>query len=471
MARKRNGQLIHTGQNWSARLERGGKLIPLHTNDRDLAKVRLAELIATGGAAAPRRGVETFRESCERIVAIADRNGMVTAGERLSRLRRHAWPTLGALPVTEIRSGQISSVLETAARAGGLSRQSVIHLRNDIAKVFAELVRDGILEFNPGKSERVRTPVVARDRRKRAVLDDAEFLQFEAAPTTATPWGPAKLPGQLRTMAWCSRGFGGMRASDLHAWTWEDIDLEGWQWADVPRPKTEHLADSDGEAAPRERLNFPDQVAAVLEAWWVARGRPTVGAVFPLPQDRSGRRKVPSYARALRAALLAAGVTRLELHESTRTSKPVDFHSFRRAFVTAMAASGANAQTSMRASGHRSMATHQRYNLPEAIDIPASAVPTAEECPNFAAALENWQDSGDCTSGVVHSKSSPGVLEEFQAMGFTALIPSRPHGDLNPDLRRERPESTPRTELEPCQDKTKMSWCGALLALFGDGPE
>jgi integrase len=281
---------------------------------------------------------------------------MVTADERMSRLERMAIPSLGELPVVLVTSSQITAILAAAAKSG-LSAQTVRHLQVDMVVIFRELIRDGVLEVNPASAQRVRIPKMVRDKRKRALLTDEEFLKFVACK---------RVRYQLRVMAVASRAFGGLRTSDLHAWVWEDFDLKGWVSAMAPRPKTEH---HDEDERPRERLELPELVRDWLKPWWVGQGRPRTGLVFPEQKH--------SYARELRRALLVAGIERHELHHDTPTTKCVDFHSFRRAFVTAVAAAGLNAQTAMRLSGHRSITTHQRYNLPDVIPIPSAAVPGA----------------------------------------------------------------------------------------------
>lgn len=384
--RKRTGTLVPTGRGFSARIA-NGKLVPLHTADKELATLRLQALVAGGENPLP--GAENFQEACQRVCTILKRDGMRTADERLSRLKRYAWPTIGHLPVTCIKSGQISSILE-AARDADLALDTVRHLRVDLSKVFAELVRDEILEHNPARSEKVRFPKIKRDLRKRVLLTDEEFLQFFQFHLTATKPAKGSRPArqiitrrQLAVMALVSRCFGGLRPSDMHAWTWEDIDTADWVWADAPRPKTEHHADDDGEEAPRERLALPQLVADTLRGWWESAGKPTEGLVFPSQKG--------TYADDLRQALLEAGIDRAELHESTDKTRRTDFYSFRRAFVTAVARSGMNAQTAMRVSGHKSMTTHQRYNVPDMIHIPAGAIPTpADPEDDFETALNQF---------------------------------------------------------------------------------
>ena len=95
--------------------------------------------------------------------------------------------------------------------------------------------------------------------------------------------------------------------------------------------------------------------------------------------------------------------------------KPLDFHSFRRAFNTALAVAGVNVQTAMRLAGHRNTATHMRYvQLSETLEAPAGALPLLEQkAPALPIALLPANDSS----------------------GFSA----RPGGfDLRKELRRKR---------------------------------
>ncbi len=65
------------------------------------------------------------------------------------------------------------------------------------------------------------------------------------------------------------------------------------------------------------------------------------------------------------------------LYFETPVSLPVDFHSFRRAFNTALADAGVNVQKAMKLAGHSNAATHMRYVMAssEMKTIPDAALP------------------------------------------------------------------------------------------------
>jgi len=66
--------------------------------------------------------------------------------------------------------------------------------------------------------------------------------------------------------------------------------------------------------------------------------------------------------------------------------RPLDFHSFRRAYANALGASGVNVQTAMRLSGHRNASTHMRYvRLAETLETPAAALPVLRGVPTLPA--------------------------------------------------------------------------------------
>lgn len=394
-ARKRakagGGQLLWSGKSWSARYwavvdgERVRRCVSLGTDNRAVAAAKLARLAQGEADASDAAEPETFEQAARRLVP----ESIKTWRDRMKRLETDAFPVMGGIQVSAVRPAHIRAALD-AAVARGLSRTTCSHLLVDISTVLGELWRDEAIAENPAK--RVRVPKTAKvDARPRVVLTDEELARFLACPDVSP---------ELHLVALVSRTLGGMRTSDLHAWSWQQVDTLHWQWADVPRPKTGGV----------DRLALPGMLAAPLQSWWHAHGSPSTGPVFPARQGkRAGQAKRPnnSYAGALRDALWLAGVVRplpgyeeaLAAEQRATTpderaalaakrrglcliqagsaeERPVDFHSFRRAYATGLARAGANVQQAMRLAGHRTAETHQRYvRLTEALATPDAALP------------------------------------------------------------------------------------------------
>lgn len=421
-----DGQLIWVGKSWSARYwstvdgVKVRRCVTLETDNRTVARAKLARLVAGDADAADVQRAETFEEAARRIVKAHGEQGLKTWVERMSRLERFAFPELGSLAVTAVRPAHVRGVLETAAQLGR-SRTTVSHLKDDISTVLGELWRDEVVSENVAL--RVLVPKsAATDDRKRVILTDAEFERFMAYPDVSP---------ELHIMALVSRAFGGMRTSDLHAWSWEHIDLTTWLDAHVPRPKTNT----------RDRLALPAMLVAPLQTWWDGAGRPTKGPVFPMRHGKGAgeRRGKSSHAKRLRKALWLAGVRRgetpaqCELQTDTAQSRRVDFHSLRRAFNTALADAGVNVQTAMRLAGHRNASTHMRYVLlAERLETPDAALPRLTKA-----------------NGLPKGKP-PTLLSHENYL--------RPQRDLNPCYRRERPE-------DPSPDAVS---CGAVCSLSAD---
>jgi hypothetical protein len=188
---------------------------------------------------------------------------------------------------------------------------------------------------------------------------------------------------------------------DLHAWDWTMIDLVHFAQCTVARSKTKTP----------QVLEVPEVLRPFLRAWWARAGCPTSGPVFPVRKGRTaGGFKAPqnSYAGRLRRDLFQAGVYRMPpvevtatkpgtrtdlgrhatgtklapnpsdpLYYETATTLPVDFHSFRRAFNTALAGANVNVQRAMHLAGHSDAKTHMKYVMrsPEMRAIPAEALP------------------------------------------------------------------------------------------------
>jgi integrase len=125
------------------------------------------------------------------------------------------------------------------------------------------------------------------------------------------------------------------------------------------------------------RKPVPEQTRAFVAKWWENHDKPTSGPVFPSRRGkRAGELKQGSnsYAYRLRRELWKAGLRRHELHHETDTTLPVDFHSTRRAFGTAMRRSGASDRQIIDAGGWSDARLIERYNRTDAVQVlPESA--------------------------------------------------------------------------------------------------
>lgn len=322
------------------------------------------------------RAAETFDQAAARICADLENRGQSTIDVRRSRLRRWASPVLGALPVTAIKAIHVREALERCA-ADGKAKGTVNLFRRDLGVIFGSLYRDELIPESPTK--KVTLPYgLPEDTRPRQILTDDEVNLFVTCE--GIPW-------RFRLMALVSRCLGGMRASDLRAWQWEHIDLRNWKTARVKRPKTRTL----------QIVALPEVLIAPLREWHTAHGSPTLGPVFELGTG--------SFARDLRVYLRRAfgidhkvsGLTggfrwvqtrqptdrEREVLENCEISKRVDFHSFRRAYVTALGDCAVNPQLAMRLSGHKDIGTHLDYvSQLRAVEAPAAAIPQIRLVPN-----------------------------------------------------------------------------------------
>jgi integrase len=399
MARARTGTLELRKGIWHAVLtvDRDGRAVRdrynLDTTDRPTAERRKVKLLADLAAGRTVDEASVRAGAPDTVKAYAD-----SIGERLSEgdranLRLHVLPGLGSMFLSDVQPAHVKAVRDKVI-AAKVRRGTAGKVLGAARRLFAGAVEDELLEQNPASDVRLPKQRGA-DReivKPRAILTDPEIVRFLMCEDADL---------EVRTLAAVSRMEGGMRTSDLHAWTWSMLDLDAFASCTIPRTKT----------AEPTVLEVPEMLRPVLRGWWERAGRPVAGPVFPVRKgDRAGERKARanSYAERLRRELFRAGVVRLSpvevplrrqgqrsdlgkqpgstmpapnprdpLYFETDTSLPVDFHSFRRAFNTALAVAGVNVQKAMKLAGHSDAATHMRYVMaaPEMRQIPDAALP------------------------------------------------------------------------------------------------
>lgn len=427
--RPRKPKLVRNkGGKLSARLtlEVEGELVrrqvPLGTSDPQVAAKRLERIVKGEKPELFEAQKACFAEHADKFIG---ESIIRTIAERASRLRRYAYPILGEKAPGDITVDDVYGVLYLASEQLGAWSNTVRNLRNDISAVLGELARRQVIPQNVALLVDFKKKPVERVKLKPIVLTDAEFTAFITYGMTLIsrdincPAGEGCLP-ELYMLALCARCLGGMRTSDVHAWRWEHIDTRHWEKAVVPRPKTmggrEAMGAGDettdeGEIIEDTALGETESGHILepytlpegyfvehLRAWWGEHGMPQTGPVFPVRSGaRVGQHKRPrtSYAEALRDALWEARVVRPKqgyaqaapedqralcaLQTGIKGKRgPVDFHSFRRAWVSATTSkeAGLSFAESMRLADHSDPGTHAKYRRDENRRvIPAAVLP------------------------------------------------------------------------------------------------
>jgi len=369
----------------------------LHTENKAVAKRKLERLIASSNptqedTARP----ETFQEAAGRVVDQQKKEGMATWKDREQRLTAYVFPSMGSVSVDKVKAQHVRTVLENA-RELGKSRQTLVHIKNDVSTVLGELWRSELLPENV--CARVEVPKVAGIRKERAVLTDEELIRYLGWQHPDERFSGSVLERQ--TMACVSRMFGGLRTGDLHALDWSALHTESgaFEWGFAARQKTKRP----------QRLAIPGMLRPILRDWWERHGRPTEGPVFPLRRgDHAGaKRGKTSHAFSFRRDLRRAfgidapvpvvkvrkngrPLTRYEWTESRPLNarerllleggeyvEPVDFHSWRRAYAQALADANVNEQQAQALAGHSTGEAHRRYlqNSDKMRTMPEAALP------------------------------------------------------------------------------------------------
>jgi len=407
--RPRRGSLEFRKGSWQARLtvtvdgESVRRWFNLGTESQAAARRKLTRLVrdqsaapnvATVGAEAVRE--ETYQELAGRVLKLREQDGLRDLTNERGRESQWILPAIGTRSAASIGPEDINAIFD-AMREAGRARETIVHVKNILNGRFKLAWREGAIRENP--VARAVIPKARVDRRERAVLTDDELARYLGWTHPDERQRMAVLERQ--TMACISRMFGGLRTGDLHALRWEALDATGdFEFGWAPRKKT----------ARPQKLVIPEMLRPILRDWWERHGRLREGLVFPVRRGDSvgeARRGV-SHAEAFRRDLRRAfGLDKpervfqarrngrpnpmqrwtavrpltpreQELFEETVHTRPVDFHSWRRAYVQALADAEVNAQQAAALAGHASLAAHGRYlaNTAHARELPAAALPS-----------------------------------------------------------------------------------------------
>jgi integrase len=415
VSRARTGTLVPPGRDgiWKARVTADDGSRPLYslgTTDEGAAKRKLARLVA--GELPDEISDDTVRDYAIAWNERRKTQGVGMAKKELRNLEMHVFEAIGRMPIVDVKPMHVRGILD-AALAKGLRRHSLSHIRGVMHRLFRSAVEDDMIENNPVAP--ARTPKTREVRRERTILTDEEFTTFVSC---------AGVSLELRMLALVARCEGGMRTGDLNQWDWSMIDRVHFAECFIPRSKTRTP----------QRLAIPEALTPFLRAWWERGGVRESGPVFPATHGkRAGKVRSAnglSFSKRLRKALIVAGVFRLPpktvtrnvrtgrgentrpivdvvpdardpLYNETSSTRPVDFHSFRRAFNTALAEVGVNVQHAMHLASHSDPKVHARYVMSTAAmrEIPSAALP------RLPSIVTTRDDSNIQSVGLIHQAS------------------------------------------------------------------
>ena len=353
--------------------------------------------------------------------------GVVMAADERRNLEHLVLPEIGHLLLGDVRPSHVRAVLTGVStktyRQGKTNvvekryrAETITKVRGVMHRLFRSAEEEDQIERNPLTA--VRCPRTREIKKERSILTDDEFERFI---------GCAEVDLELRMLSLVARCEGGMRTGDLHHWDWTMIDRDGFEQCTIPRSKTRTP----------QPLEIPGVLRPFVRAWWQSAGGPEAGPVFPVrrggprgaaeaPEQRlrqapaagsvSGgrgphapdRRARDPTGHAHRSRTVRRGdATRFD----TATTLPVDFHSFRRAFNTALAESGVNLQRAMHVAGHADAKTHMRYVMRGSgmRSIPAEALPQiAASAGSIVTDCDDWT-AGKMKSSMISAR--PAGLE------------------------------------------------------------
>ena len=307
---------------------------------------------------------ETVAEYAAAWLELRKAAGVVMAADEKQWLETYVLPEIGALPLDAVRPIHVRGLLAKAVTAGR-QRETVRKIRGVLARVFDAAWKAELVPENPVL--RVVVPSEApQDDRARTILTDEQVTAFLYGRASGRDGKAPRKDGEtrlleLKVMAVCSRVLGGMRTAELNRWDWTMFpDRVNFAEVSIQRAKAKR-----GRTGKVQTFVVPDMMRPILRSWHEQHGSPEAGPVFPVTKgQRKGETRAArgtSCAARLRRELLRIGIRDHEVHHDTPTSKRVDWHSFRRAFATALAEGNVNEQRARMLASHGDANVHARY--------------------------------------------------------------------------------------------------------------
>lgn len=306
------------------------------------------------------------------------------------RLKNHAYPWIGAIPVAELGVGEIRPLLDRLVKAGHVEQAH--RLREQLSRVFRHAVANEKASRDPAHDLRDSLP--ARVYRRYATMTD-----------------PAKVAELLRAIG----GYGGtfpvrcalqlapllfVRPGELRGAEWREFDLEhraGPRWTIPPARRKLKKAAKEHPDAPPHIVALSKQAVAILQELQPLTGR----GRYLFPGVRSPQR--PMSENTINAALRRLGYDK----------EAMTGHGFRHMASTLLNELGHNRDAIERQLSHKEPGVAGVYNLSELL-------------PERQLMMQAWADYLDSLVRQSCAQSPP-LLPEAQLAGKAVPQGSKEH--------------------------------------------
>ena len=372
-----------------------------HFSEHPEELLRAAEL----GATEPEAEGETLDAYSERWLAERELRGLASIANDRGRYAKWIKPELGSMPLARIARRNVEewvAWLDAKVRAGALSWKTAQNVWGLLGKLFDDATNGKALELR-ALTEDPSTDVRGPDRgnhKAKCYLHPSEFLALVTC---------AQIPLDARR-AVVLAAYTGLRAAELRALTWGDIDV-------ASGALTVHHAETCGgkEGATKtdraRRFAVEPTLLPMLRTMHAETGG--AGRVVELSDHH--------LARDLRDLLRTAGCKRAELYDDSETRCPLTWHDLRATAGTWWAIRGDSGPVIQDRLGHTDYSMTQRYVRQAAVlrqgfgevfpELPKCLIARAEDGVSCTSLVHKVPNSSKQRSHLGDSNPRPTVYE------------------------------------------------------------
>ncbi len=234
-----------------------------------------------------------FRTWTKRRLELQKNGKLSTAKDEVSRLRIHAMPVIGKVPLREVRPLHVRELMDQL-RVGTRAPRTQLHVYRTLSAMFTRAKRDELIDENPCNLERNELP--KKVDAKAGWRTNAVFTRAEVVSLITDD----RIP-EDRRLVYAIIFLTGARIGEVIALRWSDIDSRepldritySRAWNTKQRKETSTKTKTSKEVPVHPTLR------GLLDTWWRTGWRdrygraPEVGdLVVPQPLDRARGRRV-----------------------------------------------------------------------------------------------------------------------------------------------------------------------------------